>query len=482
MTGGNLTNLARHRLYRLLMVGLLFLAAGLRLALGVVNRQANDDHLEVVQLIAATGQLPDQPDCHECQQAKLYHLSVAALLPVLAPAGAETAILLAQGLNVVLSLTTLAVVAWYIDRQGWPLSVRLLAVALLAFNPAWVGINVQATNDTFVICWSTLALTAALTVLARLRARKPVPLLPMMAMLLCAGAAAASKANGLLALVLALLVLGLCAVETGRGRTVWARRTLVGSGAALAASLLLTLSIGQYWHNFVTYGKPVTINFKAEPSPGLFEPTYTFWAGITSVPRGYFSFDLPSLLRDPYVLYNDDPPTAVFPEHRTSLWAQLYGTAYSLHFHEHPPSWASWHPVVLNLARASFILALLPTGLVLVGVAKTAKRLMHLIEQRQWRALLTGDGWLWLAGLAGSLTLYVLYSAQCRSFVCHKAIFVLPASIVLLPLFAAGYVWLAARRPFRPGTVGQWVLTGWLALAPVSFVAEAGVLFWQLAR
>jgi hypothetical protein len=53
------------------------LGLGLRLALALINRQANDNHLEVATRILATGKLPIKGECFECYQPKLYHLLLA---------------------------------------------------------------------------------------------------------------------------------------------------------------------------------------------------------------------------------------------------------------------------------------------------------------------------------------------------------------------------------------------------------------------
>lgn len=58
----------------------------------------------------------------------------------------------------------------------------------------------------------------------------------------------------------------------------------------------------------------------------------------------------------------------MYPRHRTSVWTQVYARTHSIHFDAWPPAWASSHPLVLNLTRVIFVLALLPTALVLTGI------------------------------------------------------------------------------------------------------------------
>jgi len=44
------------------------------------NRESNDDHFTVIQLILKTGRLPEKADCWECHQPKLFHYTSAEFL------------------------------------------------------------------------------------------------------------------------------------------------------------------------------------------------------------------------------------------------------------------------------------------------------------------------------------------------------------------------------------------------------------------
>ncbi len=112
-------------------------------------------------LILKTGRLPQKDDCWECFQPKLFHLLFAGAIKILGlanEAGYRQNIA-GQALNLIAGIITLAIV-WSFLRN---LNVRneklkVLAFELVALNPDLLGIHSQATNDTLVILFSTLAL------------------------------------------------------------------------------------------------------------------------------------------------------------------------------------------------------------------------------------------------------------------------------------------------------------------------------------
>ena len=49
------------------------LALALRLWVGAYNTEANDTHLEVIQIIMNTGELPVVDECWQCYHVKAFH-------------------------------------------------------------------------------------------------------------------------------------------------------------------------------------------------------------------------------------------------------------------------------------------------------------------------------------------------------------------------------------------------------------------------
>jgi hypothetical protein len=97
------------RLLYLMIFGLTII---LRFSLIVLNREANDPHEAVANLIIQTGKLPQKDYCWECFQPKLYHLVFAKILQITGlednPAYQQN--VAGQTINFFAGLLTLAVV------------------------------------------------------------------------------------------------------------------------------------------------------------------------------------------------------------------------------------------------------------------------------------------------------------------------------------------------------------------------------------
>ena len=150
----------KNRKIRIIIAAVLFLSLALRLALTMVNRESNDNHLEVSRLISTQHRLPTKTDCWECFQPKLFHSIVASTLQGsgLIHADTDTQELMAQGINFLAGVITLLVIWRLVGKI--PLqneSLRVFSFALVALNPPLIGISAQATNDVFAILFSALA-------------------------------------------------------------------------------------------------------------------------------------------------------------------------------------------------------------------------------------------------------------------------------------------------------------------------------------
>ena len=166
--------------------------------------------------------------------AKLFHYTAAKILQI---TGADrlsqnNMILAVELINFLAGLVTLAVVEALIRRT--PIkseTLKLLGFGLIALNPGLIGINSQATNDTFVILFSTLALYC--TVLFFQKQKPGTFLLILLFSLLCIS----SKSNGWvtpIAITLALLIKAW--IEKKHAARVW----LTGS-VFIAATLIFSI-------------------------------------------------------------------------------------------------------------------------------------------------------------------------------------------------------------------------------------------------
>ena len=162
----------KNQIFNILFIIVALLSISLRVGLVWYNRQSNDNHMQVVQLMLASSRLPQKQDCWECFQPKMFHFTVTKVVQILGltslPINGLS--LVAESINLLAGLATLAIAWIFIVRlpvkNKW---LKLLAFGLVALNPALIGINSQATNDTFAILFSTLAIYSTYVFLQRKR-------------------------------------------------------------------------------------------------------------------------------------------------------------------------------------------------------------------------------------------------------------------------------------------------------------------------
>ncbi len=415
-----------NRLSYFLILAIFLMSVGLRLSLTLVNREANDDHMEVVDRILQTHTLPQKDDCWECFQPKFYHASVALTLQGLGMDGAsqDTQILVGELVNFLAGVLTVGVLGIFIQgltvKAGW---IKPLGYALAALNPQLIGISSQATNDAFAILFSTLALYSTYRFF-----RKP-RLVTFLLIVFFLSLGIASKTNvwvtaaaiGLALLVRAWLL---------KGRRLGALAVaLIFLIAVLALAVLNPLN--QYISNTRVYGAPILLNIPKPPLPQLTEITYPRRPGIISVKDGFLTFKFFSLLRNPL---NRDIGNNI-PTHRTSLWTQLYASANSAHFENFPPSWATTGEEGFWISRGIFVLALLPTLIFLLGVGFETYWVMKNFIRRDEAVSRETNYGLDIFVLAGYVLFIALYALIYRDFAVMKAVFIFPGLIAFSLLF-----------------------------------------------
>lgn len=249
---------------------LFLLSISLRLALSLVNREANDDHMQVVNLILQTGKLPQEYDCWECFQPKLFHFTVAMVLQGsgLADADLSIKILVAQLINFLAGVITLAVVwKFIIEIPVINEKLRLVSFALVALNPKLIGISSQATNDAFAILFSTFALYFTYVFLGKQK------IVTFILMLLFALLGISSKTNTLM--TASAILMALC-IKT------WVqadhRIKALGYTLTFLFSLLVLVMINpltQYISNYRDHGSPVVLKYRTCALPAFFPGDYS---------------------------------------------------------------------------------------------------------------------------------------------------------------------------------------------------------------
>jgi hypothetical protein len=425
------------KLTRALFIVTFIVSAILRLGLSLVNREANDPHLEVVEYMLTHSGLPTRDDCWECFQPKLYHVLVTGIVKAADLPDLNAHVLAANLFNLIIGLLTLAVIWRFLAQLPTQNELlRWLAFAYVAFNPKLIGISSQATNDALLILFSTLAIYQTWLFLQSLD-KTHFTLFTLFAIL-----AASTKTNGWVVFAAILLALLLRALFDPKNRL---RIETYLLGYLILVPLLVVLNpLNQYIHNYRVYGAPVVVNINRAAPPRLFEQTSTNKPGIRSIADGFFTFKFRSLLATPYINYDFDNPLP----HRTSFWTQLYGRAHSLNFDNWPPTWNSENPTGFPLRRAIYIFALVPTALLLAGVAVETRNLFRKDNANT----------IFLLAFLGFVGFVALYAFVYREYPVMKAVFTYPA----LPAFPVLFLAAAQKLP-------GWALKAFTALSVVLF-------------
>jgi hypothetical protein len=448
--------------------GVFALGVLLRLYLATVNREANDDHLTVIRIIAFQHHLPGLREAWEGFQPKLYHVSVAMLWN-LSPWQSWTArVLIAQLVACAAGIATLFIVREALIRRGVSPPTRLLAFALVALSPALIGLNAQATNDSFVIMFSTLALDRAYEFF-RSGARRDFILMSAWVVL-----AALSKGNALVVFLAITLTLVHAIMRQPTIPGLSRRQVISLSAVFVTIFLVFTATLGPYRSNWEDTGNAFAINSDPAPLPHFFKRTYVYRPGTTSIADTYFTFRFVDMLEHPTITNEPD----VYPRHRTSLWSQLYGRAHLAHFAQHPPSWRNTSSLVITVSRLILMLALLPTAFLLVGMLRAVAE----VTMPAWRLAsprrATLDQELLALTAVGFVAFIVVYSLRYRDFSTMKAEFLFPGLLAYVLLFADEVGRAATRynRQPRLRQVAGWMFAALLAL----YVTDVVVLAVQL--
>jgi hypothetical protein len=443
---------------------ILALAVLLRVIGALVNTEANDDHMEVVMVIALDQRIPADDELREAFQPKLYHATVAGILRVFPGLSQGARVRVGQAVSGVAGVLTLLVVLSFLRTLPLSPRVRLVAFALTAFNPQLLSASIQATNDALGILLISTALAAGY------RFFRTFDLGPFAAMTAGVLLGCIAKGNGLAAAIAVV-----CAFVAALVHPAVARGRVLGYAAVfLVAFAAFVPPLGGYLTRYQDGRSPFATSWKPLPAPRLFEKNYDpdLRPGILSVVDGFLTFRLANMLEEP-LLSNDGQ---IYPRHRTSFWSLLYGYAHSTHYPYWPETWQSNSAVVLWLTRGIWILALVPTLMLAMGVARAVVRTatdgLSRITPSAWNA-----EFLLATTAVGYLGFVMLYGYLYRDFSTMKALFIYPAIIPYVVCFARALEW-ADRRGRGPI---QTIAYGSGVLLCVAYLADVTILLGRLA-
>ena len=416
-----------------LIIFIFAVALILRFLLCFYNRQANDNHVEVISWILDKHTIPVKEDCWECSQPKIYYLLNAALMNAFHINDPIQRIITAQMFNFVLSVFLLVFVWLFIRNQNFSFRTKILAFSVVAFNPCLTGINVQATNDTMEILAGTMTLYFTDLFFRKWR------VVHFIGMTLCVILACVTKGSGLSLLLGLMIVYAANFIIQPKQKL----KFLVISSAAFLVALMITVPFGGgYYANYKKYNNPFMNNIShKDPPPEFFHETFVARPGITSIVHGYFTFRIVDMIQQPYINNETDG----FPLHRTSLWSQLYGRTFFSYFDQFPGTWASTERKIILLGRILLILGLVPLGIFILGCYHSCRDICRFIFRKNKTGMIENLSWMHFVFIVSCLLFIVKYTYDYRDYSTMKSIFVFPVLLSPIYLFMQGIEKIKAR-------------------------------------
>ncbi len=389
-------------------------------------------HLDYVAFILEHASLPLADDGWQMYQPPLYYLAVAVLWRVGGWAAQEPAAVVALRLfNLGLALVTMGFVLTCL-RRVFPRrpAAQWTGLAFAAFLPACLYLFHYPTNEGMVIATSAVTLWACLRLV---QAEAPSTL----DFVLLGGALGAALLSKVSALLLGPVAAGAVVYRIRIARDETRRRCL--AGAAVAAIVLLAVCGWYYGRVWIHFGSPLMGNW--DPASG-----FGWWQhpGYRTV-HDYLRFGR-SLVEPAFAGFD-----GAWDGFYSTLWGDgLYGGKNGVPFR---PPW-NYH-----LMTAGYLLAIVPTVLMLTGAAVALRRFLRRPDAT-W-AVLLGVVVLTLSGMV-YMTLKVPSYAQCKAF------YGLIALVPLSALVAAGADALSGRHPALRLLVATGLVT-WAVTAYASY-------------
>ena len=397
----------------------------LRFALCLLNREANDDHMEVINLIADKGIIPGKDDCAECFQPKFFYLFHAKVIELFNISNLTARLVYVQLVNFIFSFLILLISLKIIESVKTTQNIQLISFSLLALNPCFTGINAQATNDTMITLLGSCCIYFAVMFLNNKKIMKAAWLILFILL------SSIVKGSGLIIFISIFLILLLKLFFAGKSERKLYSKTLLCLTILYAAIVPFA---GGYYKEFKKTGTPFATGIGPSATPKE-NNTFKYRPGITSVASGYLTFRYWDMLKHPYIT-ND---VAVYPVHRTSLWSQLYGRTFFMHFDQHPPSWQSKNSSLLIAGRILLTLGIVPVLIFILGFLKLTARFVQGISKNTKQYLQMNNDWTYLVFIIGYVLFIVKYSHDYPDFSTMKSIFLFPAIPAFVKIITLGF-------------------------------------------
>lgn len=418
---------SKKEIYKIFIISVFLIAGALRISLAIVNREANDDHFQVVKIIKNEGRLPTYSECWEGFQPKLYHSVIAVLCKCIPSGHMPICIIMTQLLNCAAGMITIYIVWSFLRNLAAAEWVKLVCLSFVALNPDLIGINAQATNDSFVIMFSTATLYCFYLFFSGRKIKY------FFGLIIFSVFAALSKGSGIV-LFFGILSVFILKLIVSRNFSLSLKRGYL-SCILIFSFVYLTLVplFGQYYYNYRQCGSPFVVNREVDPFPDFFKETYCYHPGVTSIKNSYLTFRLFDLIKHPTIT-NDEK---IYPLHRTSLWSQLHGRAHFIFFSMWPPTWQTENAIILNMGRVILALALIPALFLLVPVFRRIGAWFNAIIRNRFDFIINSNDWIFDVFFLAYICSLICYTLSYREFNTMKAIYIFPALLSAVFLFSS---------------------------------------------
>jgi hypothetical protein len=434
------------------VLAILFISLGLRLVLAFINRQANDDHMEVINWIVNKANIPIKDDCGICYQPKFFYVISANIITFFNIQTDDHRIIAIQLFNAILGFFTILFFSKFINKQPFNDSTKLLLFAFFAFNPCLTGINVQATNDTLVILGGVMSVYFCDLFFRNITVTNFIYL--MASLFVCS----LTKTTGILIfLVISVFFLFKIIAQPN----IRQKRKL--SNYFVGAILLFTSVVifaGGYYTYYKKYKSlPTSAWSNADPPPSFFKET-TFSVGFPGRPgvlnmaNSFFTFRYFDMIKQPYINNEVDN----YPMHRTSVWSQLYGRTAFLHFDQWPPTWQTVDPFIVFVGRVLIILGLIPLLLFLRGLFGGVFLFLKNVLKNGKTYLESENDYLHLGITLALFAATLKYSYDVRDFSAMKSIYIFPGFISFIKLITDGYASVKFRMVTKIINIGLLII------------------------
>lgn len=410
---------------------------------------ANDDHFTVIELIARFGELPRSTQCWQCYHPKLYHLMVATFWNLFGIESDWAKHISAQMFSAVFGVGSLFLMMKFIRTLPFAEYLKLLVFAFIAFNPRFIAISGQATNDAFIIFLGTLNLYALLQVY-----RKPNLLYSALIIVSLVLGSMAKLNFGVyfIGSVIALVLLSILR----KNYSLSLRNGYLGTvviGILFSATTFFFFN--GYARDYRESGKLFTYNTPTYELPHLYLPENTYIPGILSVYSGFFKFHYIDLIKNPHLSYTGK----IRQKHMHSHFSQVYGRFYFLGFDNWPHEWRTDSRFITFIGKVSLAVGIVPTLILFIGIFLGIRQLFR----DPWSE---NPMWIYALYIAGYIGFGVLFSLIGRTFVFMKAIYIFPGLLATIVPFLTGNYWISKWIPQKL-IIGFYITLFVLYLIPV---------------